>query len=246
MWNPIQKFRIRPRKIGLETLSMLTCHTMLTSGHRHRPREEVPPSGGLAKQVQPISSRPAQAGGASKGNSCWSMCRSVAALKGQSNKIFDPLPVTNGLKYFRFWLRFRELFKLEFFGISPGYHRYPGKSISLGYHTAWSQSPRGMRPLGDWGPKSRRNVPLNRIRDSHMTWRGMKPKGDLLRAVWYRYPGEIDRLTRPLSCLEEIPKNWNNNEIWTKIKNISTHLSVAQSGSNDEKTEGLKSRWTVP
>ena len=34
-------------------------------------------------------------------------------------------------------------------------------------------------------------------------------------------------------------------EISTKIKTILTHYSVAQAGSNYEKT-GRKSRWTVP
>ena len=32
----------------------------------------------------------------------------------------------------------------------------------------------------------------------------------------------------------------------TKFENILTHRSVAQAGSNDEKTRGRKSRWTVP
>ena len=31
----------------------------------------------------------------------------------------------------------------------------------------------------------------------------------------------------------------------TKIENILTHWSVARAGSNDEKTRGRKSRWTV-
>ena len=32
----------------------------------------------------------------------------------------------------------------------------------------------------------------------------------------------------------------------TKFKNILTHWSVAQANSNEEKTRGQKSRWTVP
>ena len=43
------------------------------------------------------------------------LSREIVSLKGQSNKLFDPHffhpsnlpgPLTNGLKYFRFWLRF--------------------------------------------------------------------------------------------------------------------------------------------
>ena len=32
----------------------------------------------------------------------------------------------------------------------------------------------------------------------------------------------------------------------TEFENILTHWSVDQTGSNDEKTRGRKSRWTVP
>ena len=32
----------------------------------------------------------------------------------------------------------------------------------------------------------------------------------------------------------------------TEFKNILTHWSEAEAGSNDEKTRGPKSRWTVP
>ena len=58
----------------------------------------------------------------------------------------------------------------------------------------------------------------------------MIPRGDWLCAV--SYPGEIHKNA--------------NNSVKTKIENILTHWSVAQAGSNDEKTGGRKSRWTVP
>ena len=32
----------------------------------------------------------------------------------------------------------------------------------------------------------------------------------------------------------------------TEFENILTHWSEAEAGSNDEKTRGPKSRWTVP
>ena len=70
-----------------------------------------------------------------------------------------PGPLTNGLKYVRFWSDFAELFKL--FGISlasqspwgiilRGVHlprvSYCAESISPGYHTALSQSSYGIIP----------------------------------------------------------------------------------------------------
>ena len=70
--------------------------------------------------------------------------RIFTTLKGQSNKIFDPHffhhsnlpgPLTNRLKYFRFWFCFRRdipIF-LNFRWVS-----YPGESISPGYHTLGS------------------------------------------------------------------------------------------------------------
>ena len=61
-----------------------------------------------------------------------------------------------------------------------------------------------------------------------VTLRSMILRRAWLRAVWY--------------CRESISKNSN---ISTKIKTILTHYSVAQAGSNYEKT-GQKSRWTVP
>ena len=66
----------------------------------------------------------------------------LSALKGQSNEIFDlqfcslfdpPEPLTNGLKYFRF-------FKKN----SPSYSNF---SISTGYHTPASQSHKSFIPL---------------------------------------------------------------------------------------------------
>ena len=54
--------------------------------------------------------------------------------------------------------------------------------------------------------------------------------GYWLSAVWYW--GEI--FTK---------KSINSTK--SKIENILTHWSVAQAGSNDEKTEGRKSCWTV-
>ena len=69
-------------------------------------------------------------------------------LKGQLNEIFYshffhysdlPRPLTNGLKYFLFWLRFWRLF--EFWGISLG--MIP-QSSSPGYHSPASQSPQGI------------------------------------------------------------------------------------------------------
>ena len=63
----------------------------------------------------------------------------VHTLKGQSNEIFDlqfffhhlnhPGPLTNRLKYFRFWLGFRQIIQ-----------------ISSGYDTAQSQFPQGIIP----------------------------------------------------------------------------------------------------
>ena len=71
-----------------------------------------------------------------------------SSLKGQSNEIFDPQffssfepvwgdsgPLTNGLKYFRFWLCFRRIFP-EFLAVS-----YCVESSSAQYHTARSQRP---------------------------------------------------------------------------------------------------------
>ena len=62
---------------------------------------------------------------------------SISYLKGQSNEIFDmffhdsslPGPLSNGLKYFKFLLRFCWFIRIV-------------RKISPGYHTA-SQSPRG-------------------------------------------------------------------------------------------------------
>ena len=71
-------------------------------------------------------------------------------LKGQSNEILEPHffhnsnqlgPLTNELKYFRFWFRFRR--DIHIFKNFPGVCDL-GESISPGYHTAQSQSPRGI------------------------------------------------------------------------------------------------------
>ena len=71
-------------------------------------------------------------------------------LKGQSNDILDPHffhnsnhpgPLTNELKYFRLWFRFRR--DIHIFMNFPGICN-PGESISPGYHTAQSQSPQGI------------------------------------------------------------------------------------------------------
>ena len=67
--------------------------------------------------------------------------RGRVTLKGQSNEIcyshfFHHLnllgPLTNRLKHFRFWLRFRRV--IQIFLILPGVS-YPGEPISSGYHT---------------------------------------------------------------------------------------------------------------
>ena len=48
------------------------------------------------------------------------------------------------------------------------------------------------------------------------------------------------------SCME-IRKNMNISvKMETKFETILTRWSVAQTGSNDEKTRSRKSRWTVP
>ena len=54
-----------------------------------------------------------------------------------------PGPLTNRWKHFRFWLRFGRVIKI--FLNLPGVS-YPGESISPGYHTPASQSPRGIIP----------------------------------------------------------------------------------------------------
>ena len=71
------------------------------------------------------------------------------------------------------------------------------------------------------GRKSRWTVPSKRIQKSHMTQPSM-----ILRvsSEKYEYLGENE----------------------TKNSNIFTNWSVAQAGSNDKKTGGRKSRWTVP
>ena len=43
----------------------------------------------------------------------------------------------------------------------------------------------------------------------------------------------------------EIENVWLVGENKTKFENILTHWSVAQAGSNEEKTRGRKCRWTV-
>ena len=63
-------------------------------------------------------------------------------------------PLTNRLKYFRFGLRICELYEFKFENLTPrgmiprrvSLHgvSYPGESVSLGYHTPVSQSPRGI------------------------------------------------------------------------------------------------------
>ena len=67
-------------------------------------------------------------------------------LKGQSNEIFHPHffqhsnltgPLTNGFKYFRFWLRFRRIFR--FFLNLPAVS-YCAESVSLQYYTVGSHS----------------------------------------------------------------------------------------------------------
>ena len=50
--------------------------------------------------------------------------------------------------------------------------------------------------------------------------------------------GEMD------SAQYDTLKNSNDCEILTKIENVLTHL--AQIGSNGKKSEGRKTRWTVP
>ena len=47
-------------------------------------------------------------------------------------------------------------------------------------------------------------------------------------------------LSKDLEKLEYLSENETKNE------NILNHWSVAQAGSNGEKTRGQKSRWTVP
>ena len=99
----------------------------------------------------------------------------TASLKGQSNKILDHQffhnsnqlgPLTNGLKYLRFWLSFRWVILIFV-------------ADSLGYYTPGSiDSPRYATP--------------GRFDESFgsMTPRGMIPRQDWLCAVWY--PGELD------------------------------------------------------
>ena len=78
---------------------------------------------------------------------------SYSGLKGQSNEIFN-LPffynsnqhwlLTNGLKYFRFWLRIRKVIQILSSKIwLPGVS-YPSESDSPWYHTPVSQSPQGI------------------------------------------------------------------------------------------------------
>ena len=57
-----------------------------------------------------------------------------------------PRPLTNRLKYFWFWLRICRVIRiLSLKNLLLGIW-YPGESISLGYDTPASQSPRGMIP----------------------------------------------------------------------------------------------------
>ena len=79
-------------------------------------------------------------------------------LKGQSNEIFDlqfflnnsnmpvQMQLTNRFKYFRFWLRICWVIRILSKKIWLPRVSYPGESISPGYHTPASQSPRGIIP----------------------------------------------------------------------------------------------------
>ena len=72
------------------------------------------------------------------------------SIKGKVQRDFRPLvfhhsnlhgPLTTGLKYVRFWLRFHQF--IPIFCNLPGVW-YPGESIFLGYDTALSHSPWGI------------------------------------------------------------------------------------------------------
>ena len=59
----------------------------------------------------------------------------------------QPVPLINGLKYFWFWLRIHWVIRILSPKIWLSGVSYPGESVSLGYHTPASQSPRGIIPL---------------------------------------------------------------------------------------------------
>ena len=142
----------------------------------------------------------------------------------------QPGPLTNGLKYFRFWLRFRWDIRI-FMNLRAV--SYCAESVCPRYDTAQ-------------GP-SLCSVILRRVN---------------IPAVWYcaeivKICGEIFAQydtagvsLRALSyCQQPFLKTFAHSFKGkvSQIENILTHWSVGQSGSNDEKkTEGRKSRWTVP
>ena len=122
---------------------------------------------------------------------------------------------------------------------------YFGETDLAQYHTAW----RFLETI--W--LSRLNVPLNRIWKSHMkshdspqydtpgrmTRRSMITQVYMDSALYLWYPGEIDSSRYHIPVwFRKIGINRRNH---TKIENILT-----QESANDVKTEGRKSRWTVP
>ena len=60
------------------------------------------------------------------------------------------------------------------------------------------------------------------------------------------HPGSVPGVSYPGESLFSTFKFEYLSEISTIIENILTHRSVTQTGSNEEKTGGRKSRWTVP
>ena len=78
-------------------------------------------------------------------------CYSKGQSNGFSTSSFlhhsnQPWLLTNGLKYFWFWLRIRWVIRILSPKIGPPGVSYPGESDSPWYHTPISQSPQGIIP----------------------------------------------------------------------------------------------------
>ena len=93
-------------------------------------------------------------------------------------------PLTNGLKYFWFWLRFHVVIQiLSLKNLTrQGMILYFGEIDSPGYHTPGRSNSLGMIPWGDW--------PAGYDTLGRLTHGVMIPGGYWLAGVWY--PGEID------------------------------------------------------
>ena len=161
-------------------------------------------------------------------------------LKGQSNEIidlqfyssFEPTCATDQrLKYFRFWLRIRWVIQILSPKIwLPGVS-YPGESVSPGYHTLASQSPRGIIPLRvnlpgvSYPGESIKNLP-NHDSMGYDTPVSQSPRGIIpWRVSFFDTKVRITRRNRKyLNPLISVP-GWFE---WWKI------------------TGSRKSHWTVP